>query len=79
MDNKKRPSEPSEAERWAQEIQLTQLDKQFLCKINGMPIQNVKSYSLIQSSGGHALLNLTLEINAEVVSTMIQAPMQSRL
>ena len=79
MDNNKKPSEPLEPERWAQEIQLSQLDDRFSCQIDGTVIQNVKDYSFVQSSNGKALLNLTIEISAEVVSTTIQAQMQPRL
>ena len=49
------------------------------CQIDGTVIQNVKDYSLVQSSNGKALLNLTIEISAEVVSTTIQAQMQQHL
>lgn len=79
MDNNKKPSEPLEPERWAQEIQLSHLDNRFSCQIDGTVIQNVKDYSLVQSSNGKALLNLTIEISAEVVSTTIQAQMQQHL
>ena len=79
MDNNKKPSEPAEEERWAQEIQLSHLDNRFSCQIDGTVIQNVKDYSLVQSSNGKALLNLTIEISAEVVSTTIQAQMQQHL
>lgn len=79
MNNNKKPSEPAEEERWAQEIQLSQLDDRFSCQIDGTVIQNVKDYSFVQSSNGKALLNLTIEISAEVVSTTIQAQMQPRL
>lgn len=79
MDNNKKPSEPLEPERWAQEIQLSQLDGRFSCQIDGTVIQNVKDYSFVQSSNGKTLLNLTIEISAEVVSTTIQAQMQPRL
>ena len=78
MENKK-PSEPLEPERWAQEIQLSQLDDRFSCQIDGAVIQNVKYYSFVQSSNGKALLSLTIEISAEVVSTTIQAQMQPHL
>lgn len=79
MENRKTPGEPLETERRAMEIQITQLNEQLLCEINGTPIQSVKSYSLVQSSNGSTLLNLTLEINAEFVSATIQAPMQPHL
>jgi len=79
MDNNKKPSGPVEEERWAQEIQLSHLDNRFSCQIDGTVIQNVKDYSLVQSSNGKALLNLTIEISAEVVSTTIQAQMQQHL
>ena len=79
MDNNKKPSEPVEEERWAQEIQLSQLDDRFSCQIDGTVIQNVKDYSFVQSSNGKTLLYLTIEISAEVVSTTIQAQMQARL
>lgn len=79
MENRKTPSEPLETERRAMEIQITQLNERLLCEINGTPIQSVKSYSLVQSSNGSTLLNLTLEINAEFVSATIQAPMQPHL
>lgn len=78
MENKK-PGEPLEPERWAQEIQLSQLDGRFSCQIDGTVIQNVKDYSFVQSGNGKALLNLTIEISAEVVSTTIRAQMQQRL
>lgn len=79
MDNNKKPSEPVEEERWAQEIQLSQLDDRFSCQIDGTVIRNVKDYSFVQSSNGKTLLNLTIEISAEVVSTTIRAQMQSHL
>lgn len=79
MDNNNKPSEPLEPERWAQKIQLSQLDGRFSCQIDGTVIQNVKDYSFVQSSNGKALLNLTIEISAEVVSTTIQAQMQQHL
>lgn len=79
MDNNKKPSEPVEEERGVQEIQLSHLDNRFSCQIDGTVIQNVKDYSLVQSSNGKALLNLTIEISAEVVSTTIQAQMQQHL
>ena len=68
-----------EEKRGAQEIQLSHLDNRFSCQIDGTVIQNVKDYSLVQSSNGKALLNLTIEISAEVVSTTIQAQMQQHL
>ena len=79
MSNSKRPHAPKEAKRGAQEIQLSHLDNRFSCQIDGTVIQNVKDYSLVQSSNGKALLNLTIEISAEVVSTTIQAQMQQHL
>ena len=79
MENHKKPSEPPETEGRGMGIQITQLNEQILCEINGTPIQNVKRYSLVQSSNGSTLLNLILEINAEVVSATIQAPMQPHL
>jgi hypothetical protein len=79
MKDNKKPGEPLETEDRALEIQITQLNEQILCEINGTPVQNVKSYSLVQSSNGSTLLNLILEINAEVVSATIQAPMQPHL
>ena len=79
MDNNKKPSGPVEEERWAQEIQLSHLDNRFSCQIDGTVIQNVKDYSLVQSSNGKALLNLTIEISVEVVSTTIQAQLQQHL
>ena len=71
MSNSKRPHAPKEEKRGAQEIQLSHLDNRFSCQIDGTVIQNVKDYSLVQSSNGKALLNLTIEISAEVVSTTI--------
>lgn len=79
MNNNKKPGEPLEPEGRGMGIQITQLNEQILCEINGTPIQNVKRYSLVQSSNGSTLLNLILEINAEVVSATIQAPMQPYL
>lgn len=79
MNDNKKPSEPLEPERWAQEIHLSQLDDRILCQIDETVIQNVKAYSFAQSSNGKALLNLSIEINAEVVSTTIQAQRQSHL
>lgn len=79
MSNSKRPHAPKEEKRGAQEIQLSHLDNRFSCQIDGTVIQNVKDYSLVQSSNGKALLNLTIEISAEVVSTTIQAQMQQHL
>ena len=79
MENHKKPSGPVEEERGAQEIQLSHLDNRFSCQIDGTVIQNVKDYSLVQSSNGKALLILTIEISAEVVSTTIQAQMQQHL
>lgn len=79
MNNNKKPNEPVKEERWAQEIHLSQLDDRILCQIDETVIQNVKAYSFAQSSNGKALLNLSIEINAEVVSTTIQAQRQSHL
>ena len=60
MSNSKRPHAPKEEKRGAQEIQLSHLDNRFSCQIDGTVIQNVKDYSLVQSSNGKALLNLTI-------------------
>lgn len=79
MNDNKKPGEPMEEERRAQEIHLSQLDDRILCQIDETVIQNVKAYSFAQSSNGKALLNLSIEINAEVVSTTIQAQRQSHL
>lgn len=79
MNDNKKPSESVKEERWAQEIHLSQLDDRILCQIDETVIQNVKAYSFAQSSNGKALLNLSIEINAEVVSTTIQAQRQSHL
>lgn len=79
MSNNKKPGEPMEEERRAQEIHLSQLDDRILCQIDETVIQNVKAYSFAQSSNGKALLNLSIEINVEVVSTTIQAQMQQHL
>ena len=79
MNDNKMPSEPVKEERWAQEIHLSQLDDRILCQIDETVIQNVKAYSFAQSSNGKALLNLSIEINADVVSTTIQAQRQSHL
>lgn len=79
MTDNKKPSEPVEEERRAQEIHLSQLEDRILCQIDETVIQNVKAYSFAQSSNGKALLNLSIEINAEVVSTTIQAQRQSHL
>ena len=79
MKETKKPGEPLETAGRAQEIQLSQLDDRILCQIDETVIQNVKDYSLVQSSNGKALLNLTIEISAEVVSTTIQAQMQQHL
>ena len=46
MNDSKKPSEPAEEERWAQEIHLSQLDDRILCQIDETVIQNVKAYSL---------------------------------
>ncbi len=79
MADSKKPGKPVEEERRAQEIHLSQLDDRILCQIDETVIQNVKAYSFAQSSNGKALLNLSIEINAEVVSTTIQAQRQSHL
>lgn len=79
MKNDKKPSDPVEEGRRAQEIQLTQLGEHFCCEIDGTTIQNIKSYSYIQASNGNVLLNLTLEFNAAAVSATIQAQMQPHL
>lgn len=79
MNGNKKPSEPVKEAHWAQEIHLSQLDDRILCQIDETVIQNVKAYSFAQSSNGKALLNLSIEINAEVVSTTIQAQRQSHL
>ena len=79
MNGNKKPNEPVKEKRWAQEIHLSQLDDRILCQIDETVIQNVKAYSFAQSSNGKALLNLSIEINAEVVSTTIQAQRQSHL
>ena len=79
MNDNKKPSEPVKEERWGQEIHLSQLDDRILCQIDETVIQNVKAYSFAQSSNGKALLNLSIEINADVVSTTIQAQRQSHL
>lgn len=79
MNDNKKPGEPVKEERWAQEIHLSQLDDRILCQIDETVIQNVKAYSFAQSSNGKALLNLSIEINADVVSTTIQAQRQSHL
>lgn len=79
MPDSKKPGEPVEEERREQEIHLSQLEDRILCQIDETVIQNVKAYSFAQSSNGKALLNLSIEINAEVVSTTIQAQRQSHL
>lgn len=79
MNDNKKPSEPVKEARRAQEIHLSQLDDRILCQIDETVIQNVKAYSFAQSSNGKALLNLSIEINVEVVSTTIQAQMQQHL
>lgn len=79
MTDSKKPGEPLETAGRAQEIHLSQLDDRILCQIDETVIQNVKAYSFAQSSNGKALLNLSIEINAEVVSTTIQAQRQSHL
>ena len=79
MPDNKKPGEPVEEERRAQEIHLSQLEDRILCQIDETVIQNVKAYSFAQSSNGKALLNLSIEINAEVVSTTIQVQRQPHL
>lgn len=79
MPDSKKPGEPVEEERRAQEIHLSQLDDRILCQIDETVIQNVKAYSFAQSSNGKALLNLSIEDNAEVASTTIQVQRQSHL
>ena len=79
MNDNKKPGEPVEEERRAQEIHLSQLDDRILCQIDETVIQNVKAYSFAQSSNGKALLNLSIEINAEVASTTIQVQRQPHL
>lgn len=79
MTDSKKPGEPVEEERRAQEIHLSQLDDRILCQIDETVIQNVKAYSFAQSSNGKALLNLSIEINAEVASTTIQVQRQPHL
>ncbi len=79
MKETKKPGEPLETAGRAQEIQLSQLDDRILCQIDETVIQNVKAYSFAQSSNGKALLNLSIEINAEVVSTTIQVQRQPHL
>ena len=79
MPDSKKPGEPVEEERRAQEIHLSQLDDRILCQIDETVIQNVKAYSFAQSSNGKALLNLSIEINAEVASTTIQVQRQPHL
>ena len=79
MPDSKKPGEPVEEERRAQKIQLSQLDDRILCQIDETVIQNVKAYSFAQSSNGKALLNLSIEVNAEVASTTIQVQRQPHL
>ncbi len=79
MADSKKPGEPVEEERRAQEIHLSQLDDRILCQIDETVIQNVKAYSFAQSSNGKALLNLSIEVNAEVASTTIQVQRQPHL
>lgn len=79
MADNKKPGEPMEEERREQEIHLSQLDDRILCQIDETVIQNVKAYSFAQSSNGKALLNLSIEVNAEVASTTIQVQRQSHL
>lgn len=79
MPDSKKPGEPVEEERRAQEIHLSQLDDRILCQIDETVIQNVKAYSFAQSSNGKALLNLSIEVNAEVASTTIQVQRQPHL
>lgn len=76
MNGNKKPGEPAETAGWAQKIQLSQLDDRVLCQIDETVVQNVKAYSFAQSSNGKALLNLSIEVNAEVVSTTIQVQKQ---
>lgn len=78
MKETKKPGEPLETAGRAQ-IQLSQLDDRILCQIDETVIQNVKAYSFAQSSNGKALLNLSIEVNAEVVSTTIQVQRQPHL
>ena len=78
MKETKKPGEPLETAGRAQEIQLSQLDDRILCQIDET-VQNVKAYSFAQSSNGKALLNLSIEVNAEVVSTTIQVQRQPHL
>lgn len=79
MKETNKPGEPLETAGRAQEIQLSQLDDRILCQIDETVIQNVKAYSFAQSSNGKALLNLSIEVNAEVVSTTIQVQRQPHL
>ena len=79
MKETKKPGEPLETAGRAQEIQLSQLDDRILCQIDETVIQNVKAYSFAQSSNGKALLNLSIEVNAEVVSTTIQVQRQPHM
>lgn len=79
MADSKKPGEPVEEERRAQEIHLSQLEDRILCQIDETVIQNVKAYSFAQSSNGKALLNLSIEVNAEVASTTIQVQRQPHL
>ena len=79
MKETKKPGEPLETAGRAQEIQLSQLDDRILCQIDETVIQNVKAYSFAQSSNGKVLLNLSIEVNAEVVSTTIQVQRQPHL
>ena len=79
MTDSKKPGEPLETAGRAQKIQLSQLDDCILCQIDETVIQNVKAYSFAQSSNGKALLNLSIEVNAEVASTTIQVQRQPHL
>ena len=79
MPDNKKPGEPLETAGRAQKIQLSQLDDRILCQIDETVIQNVKAYSFAQSSNGKALLNLSIEVNAEVASTTIQVQRQPHL
>lgn len=79
MKETKKPGESLETADRAQEIQLSQLDDRILCQIDETVIQNVKAYSFAQSSNGKALLNLSIEVNAEVVSTTILVQRQPHL
>ena len=79
MSNNKKPGEPLEPERQAQEIRLSQLDDRFICEIDGTVIRNVKDYSFVQYSKGKAFLGLPLAGTAAVASTTLLAPPTTRL